>query len=142
GFDLETFEALRERLRRGEAGASANRIRGRVEPPREGDVARLPPLGSAERERLAARGLERIARGQVGVVVLAGGMATRFGGVVKAGVEAVDGRTFLELKLRDVRNLARRTGARVPVYLMTSFATDDAVARLAADAGDPSTPVR
>lgn len=142
GFDLETFEALRERLRRGEAGESANRIRARIEPPREGDVPRLPPLGSAQRERLTERGLEVIGRGAVGVVVLAGGMATRFGGVVKAGVEAVDGHTFLELKLRDVRNLAGRTGARIPVYLMTSFATDEEVARLSARSNDPSTPVR
>lgn len=142
GFDLETFGALRERSRRREVGARANRIEGRVEPPREGDVRPLPPLGSEERARLTARGLDCIARGGVGVVVLAGGMATRFGGVVKAGVEAVDGHTFLELKLRDVRSLARKTGARIPVYLMTSFATDDEVSRLAAAELDSNTPVR
>ena len=33
----------------------------------------------------------------MGQIVLAGGMATRFGGVVKAVVEAVDGRSFLEI---------------------------------------------
>ncbi len=142
GFDLETFASLRERLRRGEAGPSQNRIAGRVEPPEPGDVQPLPPLGSEARGRLTARGLDCITRGGVGVVVLAGGMATRFGGVVKAGVEAVDGRSFLELKLCDVQNLAERTGARIPVYVMTSFATDGEVSRLASSMTTPGAPVR
>lgn len=142
GFDRETFEELRERLRRGEAGAAHNRVAGSVEPPREGDVLSLPALGSAERARLDALGREQIARGAVGVVVLAGGMATRFGGVVKAGVEALDGRSFLDLKIADVRRLAERIGARVPVFLMTSFATDAEVTRLAAELTSDAAPVR
>ena len=64
-------------------------------------------------------------------MVLAGGMATRFGGVVKAGVEALDGRSFLEIKLLDAEAAARSAGARIPVFLMTSFATDDAIKELA-----------
>lgn len=141
GFDADTFASLRERLRRGEAGPEANRIAGTIEPPREGDVPSLPPLGSEARARLDALGREQIARGAVGVVVLAGGMATRFGGVVKAGVEALDGRSFLELKVADVRRLAERLGARVPVYLMTSFATDEEVRRLAAELTSDAAPV-
>jgi UTP--glucose-1-phosphate uridylyltransferase len=142
GFDVEAFEALRERLRRGEAGANANRIGGVIEAPGEGDITPLPPVGTEERRWLEARGREHIARGAVGVAVLAGGMATRFGGVVKAGVEAVDGMSFLDLKLMDVHRLARQSGARIPVYLMTSFATDDEVARLAAEHTTPNVPVR
>ncbi len=73
-------------------------------------------------------GVEALARGEVAVAVLNGGMATRFGGVVKGTVEAVDGRSFLEWKLLD----AARAGA--PVVVMNSFATDAAtrefVARL------------
>ncbi len=142
GFDGRTFAALRERLKRGEAGPDANRIRGRVEPPGEGDVRPLPALGTEERVRLYERGLAHIARGAVGVVVLAGGMATRFGGVVKAGVEAVDGKSFLELKLRDAQALAEKTGARIPIYLMTSFATDEVVSQMAAEHHTPNAPVR
>ncbi len=142
GFDAETFVSLQRRLSAGEAGPEVNRIDGRIEPPAAGDVRPLPPLGSEERERLRARGLAHIARGAVGVVVLAGGMATRFGGVVKAAVEAVDGHSFLDLKLRDVRRLAEQTGARIPTYLMTSFATDEAVSDLAAEHHAPTAPVR
>ena len=63
--------------------------------------------------------------------MLAGGMATRFGGVVKAAVDALPGRTFLDLKLAELRIAAERAGGRVPVYLMTSFATDETIAALA-----------
>jgi UTP--glucose-1-phosphate uridylyltransferase len=46
-------------------------------------------------------------------------MATRFGGAVKGLVEAVDGVSFLDWKLRDAES------AGVPVVLMNSFATDE-----------------
>ena len=112
-------------------GDADNAIRGRVEVPLPDDVVRLPERGSAERIRLAAIGERAIAAGKVGAVILAGGMATRFGGVVKAAVPAVLGRSFLELKIADLVAVARRTGGRVPCYLMTSFATDERVAELA-----------
>lgn len=124
GFDRATFEELRERLRSGRAGTEQNRIRGQVEPPAPGDVFPLPPLGSDAREMVTRRGNQAIANGEVGSVVLAGGMATRFGGVVKAAVEAANGRTFLELKVRDACTAADRAGGRIPTYLMSSFATD------------------
>ncbi len=139
GFDEATFERLRERLRAGEAGPEANRIRGEVAPPRPEDITELPALGSPKRAALAERGREAIARGEVGAVVLAGGMATRFGGVVKAGVEALEGQSFLEVKLRDFQRAAEH--GPVPVYLMTSFATDAEVARLAAPFSTATCPI-
>jgi UTP--glucose-1-phosphate uridylyltransferase len=141
GFDAAAFGELRGRLKRGVAGDDTNRIRARVEPPRQEDVRTLPALGSAERARLDAIGREAIAAGKVGIVTLAGGMATRFGGVVKAGVEAVDGHSFLELKLRDVARLAERVGGRVPAFLMTSFATDAEVTRLGSELSTVRAPV-
>jgi UTP--glucose-1-phosphate uridylyltransferase len=57
-------------------------------------------------------------------VVLAGGMATRMGGVVKALVEALPGKTFLDLRLAEVATLAQRFGVAPPLWLMTSAATD------------------
>jgi UTP--glucose-1-phosphate uridylyltransferase len=59
--------------------------------------------------------------------VLNGGMATRFGGVVKGLVEAVDGVSFLEWKLRDAES------AGVPTVLMNSFATDEATREFVGD---------
>jgi UTP--glucose-1-phosphate uridylyltransferase len=140
GHDHETFEMLRARLRAGSADA-ANRLRGTVRAVERSDVPKLPAPGTAEREALAARGREALRAGQVGAIVLAGGMATRFGGVVKAGVEAVGGRSFLDLKLSDITKLAQREGATVPVGIMTSFATHDEVEALAQRYQDPRTPI-
>jgi UTP--glucose-1-phosphate uridylyltransferase len=50
-------------------------------------------------------------------------MATRMGGVVKALVEAVRGRTFLELRLAENRAACARAGRAVPLWLMVSEAT-------------------
>jgi UTP--glucose-1-phosphate uridylyltransferase len=55
--------------------------------------------------------------------VLAGGMATRMGGVVKALVEALPGKRFLDLRLAEQAALARANGKSVPLWLMTSEAT-------------------
>lgn len=139
GFDGELFASLRARLVAGTA-RDDNAIVGSIEPSREGDVMALPE-GPARAE-LEARGTAAIEAGEVGVVVLAGGMATRFGGVVKASVEAAAGQTFLELKLRDVAAAAERAQGRVPVYLMTSFATDAEVAECATKLSTDTVPVR
>jgi UTP--glucose-1-phosphate uridylyltransferase len=89
-----------------------------------GTIAQLAPgdastLTQAHRER----GLAALRAGEVGVVILAGGMATRFGGVVKAAVPVTHGKTFLGLKVADVAKL----GMPVPIYVMTSFATHDRI---------------
>ena len=68
-------------------------------------------------------------------------MATRFGGVVKAGVPAIDGLTFLEVKLRDVAHAAERAGGRIPVFPMSSFATDAEVRRMGEALSTERTPV-
>ncbi|MGB5413052.1 MAG: hypothetical protein WBN01_00295 [Polyangiales bacterium] len=95
GFEDIPFEKLKQQMLRGELGEAQNRIRGKVEPPEGGDLQALPPLGSDLRRALTERGQEAMRRGEVAAVILAGGMATRFGGVVKAAVEVLDGRSFL-----------------------------------------------
>lgn len=139
GFDEELFDALRAKVAAGELSAASNLIRGRIEPPAEGDVTKLPAPGDDAYEATRAAGLEALARGEIAQVVLAGGMATRFGGVVKAVLTAVDGMSFLEAKLVQTGALERALDCRVPVALMTSFATDDAVrAHVGArELGDP-----
>jgi UTP--glucose-1-phosphate uridylyltransferase len=129
GFDAERFSDLVDRFLAGELTPDTAALRGSVEPPGDGDLTTLPEPGTTERAELAEQGRLALEAGAVGAIHLAGGMATRFGGAVKAAVPAVDGRSFLDWKLAD----AARVGA--PVYLMTSFATHDAVSRLAAGSG-------
>lgn len=113
GFDEALFEELRARVASGELSQEANLVRGVLEPladdelALENQLAHLP--GQAESDFDFAG---------VAVAVLNGGMATRFGGAVKGLVEAVDGVSFLDWKLRDAR------AAGVPVVVMNSFATD------------------
>jgi UTP--glucose-1-phosphate uridylyltransferase len=98
---------------------SANEVEGVVEPPWPGDVEPLP-----DSPELLEVGETALAAGTAGLVVLAGGMATRMGGVVKALVEVVDGLRFLDLRLMEMMALERRYGRRPPLFLMTSSATD------------------
>jgi UTP--glucose-1-phosphate uridylyltransferase len=124
GFDPERFESLRARVAAGELTAASNVVDGVVEPPLPGDLTPLPEPGTDGWHRARAAGLEAIVAGRVAQVVLAGGMATRFGGVVKGAVEALDGHSFLEWKLGETTRLAAELGAEIPIALMTSFATD------------------
>jgi UTP--glucose-1-phosphate uridylyltransferase len=124
GFDSPTFERLRAQVASGELSLSSNRVRGALEPLTEDDLLSLPERGTAESDAKRSRGVAALRQGAVAQVVLAGGMATRFGGVVKGIVEVLDGRSFLECKLADTSTLAEAVGTRIPVALMTSFATD------------------
>jgi UTP--glucose-1-phosphate uridylyltransferase len=141
GFDRDLFAHLRRALSSAGLTADANRIRGRVEVPASGDIRPLAPGGSTARVALTERGNAALRAGQVGCVVLAGGMATRFGGVVKAGVHALPGRSFLALKLADIRRVAREAGGRVPVYVMSSFATHEALLQLVAAEQSAEAPI-
>lgn len=131
-FDPETFAAHLERVRAGRAGPESNWVRGPVLPAPPEALDRMPEPGTERWAELAEVGERAIAAGQVGVVLLAGGMATRFGGVVKATVEVLDGLTFCDLKLAGAAAAASRTGGRVPVLIMCSFATAAAVAEAVA----------
>ncbi len=127
-FSAENFFNLRAELRAGAFTPERNRVSDPVAAPKPGDVTPWPE-GEAAAE-LAAIGRRALESGEVGVAVLNGGMATRFGGAVKGAVEVVDGQSFLGIRLS---NLAA-FGARAPAFLMNSFATDDATrAHLAAN---------
>ncbi len=112
-FDEARLVAMAQRI--GAGGPEGNRVRGRVEPPAPGDV--LDVDGAH-----ADAGRAMIARGEVAFCVLAGGMATRMGGVVKALVEVLPGMTFLDYRLRE----AELTGTGA-LWLMTSWATNAAL---------------
>ena len=122
GFDPERLRAWARDL--GKGREARNRLPGTVEPPAPGDVVDAPVPGTAEHARLDALGLEALRCGQVALCLLAGGMATRMGGVVKSLVEALPGKTFLDLRLAENAHLQRLGGHRVPLWLMTSEPTD------------------
>lgn len=93
-----------------------------------------PELSAAQSAGFAAAGRAAIASGRVALLIMAGGMATRFGGGAKGAVSIHPDHalSFLGLALRDTQRLATTNGAAsIPVVVMTSFAThDDVVAHL------------
>jgi UTP--glucose-1-phosphate uridylyltransferase len=108
GFDPEILVSLATRE------SFQNRVTGEVKPPKDEEIPEPDP-------RHAELGREAIAKKDLAFCVMAGGMATRMGGVVKALVEAIPGQTFLDLRLRE------NTVWGVPLWLMTSEATDAAI---------------
>jgi UTP--glucose-1-phosphate uridylyltransferase len=127
------LDVLRRRLREADGALDKlHGIRGRVDPPPAGCAERPPPADSAAARALADEGAAALRDGELAVVVLAGGMATRYGSVVKAlaPLGTAGGERFLDLKLADVA----RWGGRVPAALMTSFATHDLIEAALRDA--------
>lgn len=125
GFNAARLIELARPLQQGVT--ADNLVKGTIAPPAAGDVVQLPAPGSAEHARLTALGEASLRRGEYALVVLAGGMATRMGGVVKALVDAVPGKSFLDLRLREVEVLRERYGAVAPLWLMTSQSTDEKI---------------
>ncbi len=124
GFDEENFLHLVEGLRTGELNAAAHEVTEEIRAAPHSNFATLPE----ETTSLAALGQSAIEAGELAIVVLNGGMATRFGGQVKGVVMASKKRqkSFLALKAEHVVAAQKRLGAEIPLMLMNSFATDSA----------------
>jgi UTP--glucose-1-phosphate uridylyltransferase len=135
GFDVERLIALARPIAdaAGETATEAkarrearNRVTGEVSAPALTEIRALPET-DGDRQRLFALGLGALSRGEVALCVMAGGMATRMGGVVKALVEVLKGHTFLDLRLRENEHWSERIGRPLPLWLMTSEATEVSV---------------
>ena len=124
-FDAPQFAALREALARGDLGPERSRPSERPAAVPDDALFAVDELAVEDRHQLRRRGEQAIKAGKVAALVLNGGMATRFGGVVKGVVSVVPSRpelSFLAVKLAGLR------AADVPVVLMHSFATAAATA--------------
>jgi len=127
GPGIRRLDALRTAYLAGELGGARNRVRGSVAPvdashivDLRGALAHSSGLDAA----LVDVGTAAMRADQVGLVVLNGGMATRFGGVVKGVLPVNDSLSFLGLKLADALRVALHAGAKPPVVLlMNSRAT-------------------
>jgi UTP--glucose-1-phosphate uridylyltransferase len=112
---VATFAHYFERLRAGEAGVLAE---SEIEP-----VLDLPDADELPEDADGARSaLERTV-----VIKLNGGLGTSMGMTgPKSLLEVKDGLTFLDIVVRQILDLRRRSGACLPLVLMNSFATRDA----------------
>ncbi len=135
GFNAERLVAWARTI--GVDRDKRNRLPGEVKAPLPSEITSAPVPGTPEHAAFEARGLAALANGECALCVLAGGMATRMGGVVKALVDAVPGKTFLDLRLAEIDHISKRAGARVPLWLMTSEATDGPIRAALAGKLDP-----
>lgn len=123
GFSAERLERLAHSLTEGDAEHrrdARNRV-ATASPPKPGDIKLAPARGD---EPFARIGRDALKQGKLAFCVMAGGMATRMGGVVKALVDVADHMSFLDARLLENKWASERAGRPVPLWLMTSDATD------------------
>lgn len=126
-YDEARFQDLLNRLRRGELEDTPLPEEA-LAPPAPADVMSLPEPGSALYADCVQRGEESLRRGEWARVVVAGGAATRFGGSVKGLVPVIEGHSFLDIRLQEMRRLRQQYGSLVPLVLMTSPLTHEPIA--------------
>lgn len=88
------------------------------------------------REQARAKGAEVLRAGQVAMILVAGGLGTRLGfdqpkGMFRLG--PLSGRTLLQILLEQLQAVARRYNVHIPLYVMTSPATDDVTRQFLSD---------
>ena len=126
GYDQEQQQEWQQKVKNGTFAQTNNLVTGELEPPPSELIHQLPEPGSDAWQELHDLGTQAIKNGELAVCVLNGGMATRFGGVVKGIVPVRNDRSFLGLAIDNARQTATAADGRIPVYLMNSFATDAA----------------
>ena len=127
GFDEKLQQRWQKDVAEGRLSKATNAVSGDLLAPPPNTVHKQPGRATKAYAELEQLGLEAVRQGQLGVVVLNGGMATRFGGVVKGTVPVLSSaRSFLGLSAEDLRRNSAAAGGEVPLFCMNSFATDAA----------------
>lgn len=109
--------------------ASLYTERSRVyEVPSADRIAPPPVLPFADDADAHRRGTEALQRGEVAVLVVAGGQGTRLGFDLPKGlfpIGPVSDKTLFQIHAEKVLALSRRHGRAIPFLIMTSHATDE-----------------
>lgn len=117
---MGNFENLQEQYKNGSLTVDTHRIKTSITAPSPESILTLPETNSSEYHNLEALGREALESKQVGAIVLAGGMATRFNYDKPKGLFPIlDDYTFIDLKIKDLKSW------NLPVYIMTSEATHE-----------------
>ena len=139
-LDEKERETFARELRGVDLAEVANLAAGHVE--KGGRIARdrspAPVLRLGEepsfttRRRAAEEGRKLLAAGKIGLFLVAGGQGSRLGcdgpkGYLPAG--PLSGKTLFQLHAEKIAALGAAHGARIPWYIMTSQANDDATRR-------------
>ena len=119
-FDKTIFSKLSEKIANKELSIDSAIFTGSIKP-----VDTVIEFNGQDREHQQL-GIQALESGHVALFVLNGGMATRFGNVVKGTVTVYDDKSFLKLKAEDVAHACKQYKTDIPFVLMNSFATKEA----------------
>ncbi len=122
GFDATRFDSLVALLRAD--AVPSNIVRGALTMPPQESLRSPPEAQSAVGRARASEGSHLLSSGKAALVLLNGGMATRFGGRVKGVVDALPGRSFLGLQAQRLASFFGDSTDGPPLLLMNSEATD------------------
>jgi UDP-N-acetylglucosamine/UDP-N-acetylgalactosamine diphosphorylase len=138
-IDAELFRELEAEFRQHQAAGGEERSKwasraARAEPP---PAMRLSGSGvpfTLDQARQA--GAAALAAGKIGMILVAGGLGTRLGfdqpkGMLPLG--PLSGRTLFQILIEQLRAVARRYGVAIPLYVMTSPATDEVTRQFLAE---------
>ncbi len=122
-IDRIDFELIRRLHADRDRPSDVHELIARAEPP---PAIRLDSVTTAEQSKARRRGAMEIRAGRIGAILVAGGQGTRleFGkpkGMFPIG--PLSGKTLFQIHVEKIVAAARRYGARIPLYLMTSPAT-------------------
>lgn len=134
-FDAKLFTSLQARVRSHGLSATDNLCYPLPEPLPEQFVVKYADLCADEAN--AELGLQALRDGQIAYLVLNGGMATRFDGLVKGVVDVFSGKSFLQIKLELAAAAERDYGAKVHFVTMNSFQTEEPTLAYFRDHGSP-----
>ena len=131
-FDPIIFDLNMDRIKLNGFDRSKNYLKRPSTVPENKDLEQMPPRGSNEYTQLKKIGEEAFRNGEVLSVVLAGGMATRFGGSIKALAPIFEGLSFGKVKQLDLEKHAIKYNMTCKLLFMTSFLSDESMSSWAA----------
>jgi len=130
GIDAELFRKLQDEHRRqmtagDDVGSKWAALAAQAEPPH---AMRLDGSGvSFSSDDARDAGAAALKAGQVGMILVAGGLGTRLGFDQPKGmfpIGPLSGRSLFQVLIEQLLAVSRRHGARIPLCVMTSPATD------------------
>lgn len=144
GFNQTEFKSLQSDYRAGKLSLRSNLINynntWRISPPLSADSVGFPSPESPP----SVRGREIISAGQLGLIFMNGGAATRF---QKPGENLPKGafpimelqgreRSFMELKIANARAAGEEFGGAIPAWILNSYFTEDRTRQILEEQGN------
>lgn len=141
-IDPATLHEVREQHRRAAASGHSDKshwaaLAAKAQSP---SAMRLDGSGVAfSQDQARSRGAELLRAGKIGMILVAGGLGTRLGFDQPKGmfpIGPLSSRPLFQVLLEQLLAVGRRYGVRIPLYVMTSPATDEVTREFLSEHGN------